>query len=173
MNVKTTFLHGDLDKPIYMSQPEGFVDPKYPDHVCLLKKALCGLKQSPRRWNIKFDQCMQSMGFTRSVFDHCLYFKNLQFVPVFLLLYVDDMLIMSPSSVAVKSVQDMLSTNFDMKDLGHAQKILSIDIVRNMKKKERTLHQSSYMKKILSKFNMVGAKPSTVLLAAHFILSRD
>ena len=120
MDVKTAFLHGDLDKPIYMSQPEGFVDPKYPDHVCLLKKALYGLKQSPRRWNIKFDQCMQSLGFARSSFDHCLYFKDLHSSPVFLLLYVDDMLIMSPSSSAIKYVQDMLSTNFDMKDMGDA-----------------------------------------------------
>ena len=79
---------------LIMCQPVGFVDPKYPDHVCLLKKALYGLKQSPRRWNIKFDQYMQNLGFSRSVFDHCLYFKDLNSsAPVFLLLYVDDMLI--------------------------------------------------------------------------------
>ncbi|CAH9081805.1 unnamed protein product [Cuscuta europaea] len=53
MDVTTAFLHGELDKQIFMSQPEGFIDPKYPRHVCLLRKALYGLKQSPRQWNIK------------------------------------------------------------------------------------------------------------------------
>ena len=76
---------------------------------------------------------MQSLGFSRSAFDHCLYFKNLNYVPVFLLLYVDDMLIMSPNSKDVKYVQDMLCTNFDMKDLGNAQRILGIDIVIDRK----------------------------------------
>lgn len=51
MDVKTAFLHGELDEKIYMRQPEGFVDKKNPDHVCLLKKSLYGLKQSPRMWN--------------------------------------------------------------------------------------------------------------------------
>ena len=84
MDVKTAFLHGDLDKPIYMKQPEGFVDPKFPNHVCLLKKALYGLKQSPRQWNIKFNNCMHKLGFVRSTFDACLYMKDLDSIPVFL-----------------------------------------------------------------------------------------
>ena len=116
---------------------------------------------------------MQYLGFSRSAFDHCLYFKNLNSVPVFLLLYVDDMLIMGLNPKDVKYVQDMLCTNFDMKDLGDAQIILGIDIVRDRNKSELTLHQQSYVKKVLTKFNMVNAKPSTVPLAAHFILSKD
>ena len=53
MDVKTAFLYDDLDKPIYMRQPDGFVDPKYLNHVCPLEKALYSLKQSRRQWNIK------------------------------------------------------------------------------------------------------------------------
>ena len=117
MDVKTAFLHGDLDKPIYMKQPEGFVDPKFPNHVCLLKKALYGLKQSPRQWNIKFNTCMQKLGFVRSTFDACLYVKNLDSVPVFLLLYVDDMLIMGPCLKTIKGVQAALSENLTLRIL--------------------------------------------------------
>ena len=74
--------------------------------------------------NIKFDLCMQNLGFSRSVFDHCLYFKDLNSsTPVFLLLYVDDMLIISPSTSAVKHVQNMLSRYEGLrrcsKDFGH------------------------------------------------------
>ncbi|KAL0312996.1 UNVERIFIED_CONTAM: Retrovirus-related Pol polyprotein from transposon TNT 1-94 [Sesamum radiatum] len=83
MDVKTAFLHGDLDETIYMSQPDGFLSDKHPDHVCLLKKSLYGLKQSPRQWNKKFDMFMQSLHFQRSAFDPCLYFKYYSDIPVF------------------------------------------------------------------------------------------
>lgn len=62
MDVKTTFLHGEIDKEIFMKQPPGFEDKMKPNHVCLLKKALYGFKQAPRQWNLKFDKCMKEMG---------------------------------------------------------------------------------------------------------------
>lgn len=89
MDVKTAFLHGNLDETIYMKQPEGFVDKSKPDHVCLLKKSIYGLKQSPRQWNLKFDECMKNLGFLRSNYDYCLYFKGISSMnPLFVLLYV-------------------------------------------------------------------------------------
>ena len=93
MDVKTVYLHGDLDENIYMHQPVGFIDKNKPDHVCLLKKSLYGLKQSPRQLNKRFDLFMLSLNFKRSDYDHCLYFKLMNDVPIFLVLYVDDMLI--------------------------------------------------------------------------------
>ncbi|CAM8884377.1 unnamed protein product [Rhodiola kirilowii] len=60
-----------------MSQPVGFEDSSKPNHVCLLKKSIYGLKQSPRQWNIKFNECMLSLGFIRSKFDTCLYLRDL------------------------------------------------------------------------------------------------
>ncbi|CAH9139773.1 unnamed protein product [Cuscuta epithymum] len=173
MDVTTAFLHGDLDKNIYMHQPEGFVDPKLPDHVCLLKKALYGLKQSPRQWNIKFDKCMQSLKFSKSSADHCLYYKNIDSTPIFLLLYVDDMLIVSPCLKSIEHVQKSLCENFDMKDLGDARKILGISIIRDRKKSTLVLNQRSYIDKVLSKFSMSGAKSVNVPLASHFVLSKD
>lgn len=126
MDVTNAFLHGELDKDIYMNQPRGFIDPKYPDHVCLLKKALYGLKQSPREWNIRFDQFMNSLKFNRSSFDNCLCFKVTDSVPIFLLLYVDNILIISPCMKAIKHDQSCLSAQFEMKDLGDATRILEI-----------------------------------------------
>jgi hypothetical protein len=78
LDVKTTFLHGDLDEEIYMEQPEGFVQHCKRRLVCKLKKYLYGLKQSPRQWYKKFDSFMVSQSFTRSEYDHCVYFKSLK-----------------------------------------------------------------------------------------------
>ncbi|KAH9728046.1 hypothetical protein KPL70_008880 [Citrus sinensis] len=77
LDVKTTFLHGRLEEEILMTQPEGFVSSEYPDHVCLLKKSLYGLKQSPRQWYLRFDEFMVSHGFMRCNFDCCVYYKQI------------------------------------------------------------------------------------------------
>ncbi|CAM8931555.1 unnamed protein product [Rhodiola kirilowii] len=121
-----------------MSQAIGYVDHKLPNHVCLLRKSIYGLKQSPRQWNIKFNECMMSLGFARSKYDTCLYLKRPKSgLILYLLLYVDDILIMSNSESKISKIKKQLSSNFDMKDLGIAKKILGINIVRNRQKKLR------------------------------------
>ncbi|CAM8972177.1 unnamed protein product [Rhodiola kirilowii] len=74
-----------------MRQPEGYDDKKYPEHVCFLKRSLYGLKQSPRLWYQKFDKFVLSLGFKRSEYDTCVYFASVDGLPIYLLLYVDDM----------------------------------------------------------------------------------
>jgi hypothetical protein len=93
MDVKTTFLHGDLEEEIYMKQPKGFVVKGKKELVCKMKNSLYGLKQSPRMWYQKFDTYMLGLGFTRSKVDHCVYFKLIGDHLIYLVLYVDDMLL--------------------------------------------------------------------------------
>ncbi|KAG8472343.1 hypothetical protein CXB51_034269 [Gossypium anomalum] len=94
LDVKTVFLHGELEEDIYMQQPEGFIVSEKEDYVCLLRKSLYGLKQSPRQWYKMFDSFMTSHDFKRSSLDSCVYFKkNSDGYFVYLLLYIDDMLI--------------------------------------------------------------------------------
>lgn len=76
MDVKTAFLHGDLDEKLYMQQPVGYVTKETENKVCLLKKSLYGLKQAPRQWYLKFDSFVISCGFMRSSLDHCVYFNT-------------------------------------------------------------------------------------------------
>ena len=96
MDVKTTFLHGDLEEEIYITQPDGFKVVGKENWVCKLRKSLYGLKQSRRQWYKRFDQFMISQNYTRSSFDHYVYFHKLQDGSfIYLLLYVDDMLIAS------------------------------------------------------------------------------
>jgi hypothetical protein len=93
MDVKTTFLHGYLEEEIYMKQPEGFVVKGKKELVCKMKNSSYGLKQSPRMWYQKFDTYMLGLGFTRSKEDHCVYFKLIGDHLIYLVLYVDDMLL--------------------------------------------------------------------------------
>ena len=73
LDVKTAFLHGELEEKIYMDQPEGFIVPGKENFVCKLKKSLYGLKQPPRQWYKKFDSFMLSHGFKRSKYDRAVY----------------------------------------------------------------------------------------------------
>lgn len=92
LDLKTAFLHGDLEEDIYMVQPEGFKQPKTERLVCRLWKSLYRLKQSTRQWYKKFDSYMIQIGYTRCEYDCCVYVKSLDGSFIFLLLYVDDML---------------------------------------------------------------------------------
>ncbi|KAE8692022.1 hypothetical protein F3Y22_tig00110863pilonHSYRG00024 [Hibiscus syriacus] len=105
MDVKTAFLHGDLEEQIYMRQPEGFTQPGNEHLVCRLKKSLYGLKQSLRQWYKRFDSYMIKIGYNRCEYDCCVYVKSLDDGSfIFLLLYVDDMLI------AAKNMDDVIGT---------------------------------------------------------------
>ena len=76
MDVKTAFLNGDLEKEIYMEQPEGFIVPGQEKKVCKLVKSLYGLKQTPKQWHEKFDNTMITNGFRINECDKCVYIKD-------------------------------------------------------------------------------------------------
>ena len=76
MDVKTTFLHGDLEEEIYMEQPEGFKVDGKENFVCKLKKSLYGLKQAPRQWYKKFEFVMEEQGYKKTSSDHCVFVQN-------------------------------------------------------------------------------------------------
>ncbi|GKA95887.1 retrotransposon protein, putative, ty1-copia subclass [Tanacetum coccineum] len=122
LDVKTAFLHGNLEEVIYMRQPPGY---EQGNKVCLLKKSFYGLKQSPRQWYRRFDEYMLSNEFKRSSYNNCVYYRS--YAPgeyIYLLLYVYDMLIACKSKVEIGSTKSLLKKKFDMKELGEAKKIL-------------------------------------------------
>eukprot|EP00253_Pinus_taeda_P009355 PITA_09355 len=131
MDVKTTFLHGDLEEEIYMKQPEGFAAKGKKELVCKLKKSLYGLKQSPRMWYQKFDTFIRGLGFTKSKAYNCVYFKLIGDRVIFLVLYVDDMLLVGNEKEIIQDLKTQLSSKFDMKDLGAANCILGMEIKRD------------------------------------------
>jgi hypothetical protein len=133
LDAKTAFLHGELEEVIYMDQPEGFVVPGKENLVCRLNKSLYGLKQSPRQWYRRFDSFMISHGFKRSDYDSCVYLKIVNGSTIYLLLYVDDMLIAAKDKSEIAKLKAQLNLEFEMKDLGAAKKILGVEIIRDRK----------------------------------------
>lgn len=173
LDVKTAFLHGDLEEEIYMKQPEGFIKAGKKNLVCRLKKSLYGLKQAPRQWYKKFDSFMSSRGFTRCQADHCCYIKKFDNSFIILLLYVDDMLVAGSDMQEIINLKQELSKQFAMKDLGSAKQILGMRIKRDTKSRTLVLSQAEYIKKVLSRFKMQNAKPVSTPLGAHFRLSKE
>ncbi|KAE8664189.1 Detected protein of unknown function [Hibiscus syriacus] len=173
LDVKTTFLHGDLEEEIYMRQPEGFIEARNKNLVCRLKKSLYGLKQTPRQWYKKFDSFMGSSGFTRCQANHCCYIKKFDNNFIILLLHVDDMLVAGSDMQEIINLKQKLSKQFAIKDLGAAKQILGMRIKRDTKPGTLMLSQAEYINKVLSRFNMQDAKPVSTPLGVHFRLSKE
>uniref|UniRef100_A0A2N9H2E5 CCHC-type domain-containing protein n=1 Tax=Fagus sylvatica TaxID=28930 RepID=A0A2N9H2E5_FAGSY len=172
LDVKTAFLHGNLEEEIFMVQPEGFKQLGTENLVCRLKKSLYGLKQSPRQWYKRFDSYMIQIGYTRCEYDCCVYVRILEDGSfIFLLLYVDDMLIVAKSMCEVNRLNSLLHKEFEMKDLSAAKKILGMEIRRDRGARKLWLSQKNYIRKVLEKFSMLNAKPVSTPLANHFRLS--
>lgn len=166
LDVKTAFLHEDLDEEIYMYQPEGYKVEGKESQVCRLRKSLYGLKQSPQQWYKRFDSFMLKHGFSRSDYDCCVYIHKLlggEFI--YLLLYVDDMLIASRSMLEINKLKVELGKEFDMKDMGAARKILGMEIRRERKSCRLFLSQKGYLEKVINRFGMKNSKSVATPLA--------
>ena len=93
MNVKTAFLNRNLFEDVYITQPEGFVDPKDATKICKLQKSIYGLKQASRSWNLRFDDAIKEFGFIKNEVEPCVYKRVSGSTVIFLILYVDDILL--------------------------------------------------------------------------------
>ena len=171
MDVKTTFLNGELEEEIYMEQPEGFIVPGQENKVCRLVKSLYGLKQAPKQWHAKFDKVMLSNGFKINECDKCVYIKNTPNHEVIVCLYVDDMLIISKNIIDINATKRMLSKSFDMKDLGVADFILGIKIYRTPQ--GLALSQSHYIDKVLDKFKYLNFKEVKTPIDLNLALAKN
>ncbi|KAJ0441434.1 putative RNA-directed DNA polymerase [Helianthus annuus] len=118
MDVNNAFLYGELDHVIHMVQPMGFESLEHPEYVCKLKKAIYGLKQSPRAWYGKIAEFLEQNGYQLTSADSSLFVKKLGEKVVFILVYVDDLIISGDVEEEIELLKSNLSTRFKMKDLG-------------------------------------------------------
>lgn len=166
LDVETAFLNGSLSETIYMKQPPGFeCDNK--ELVCRLNKSIYGLKQAAKVWNDKVHRILIGMGFEQSKNDPCLYSKNTNGEWIFVLIYVDDIMVMAKTMSSLRKIKSALSEKFDIKDLGEIKQYLGIEITRN-KDGIFQLNQSKYIKKIASDFGLAMAKASNIPMQANY-----
>ncbi|KAL8115253.1 hypothetical protein AgCh_021912 [Apium graveolens] len=172
LDVKTAFLHDDLEEDIYMVQPEGFQVSRKENLVCKLIKSLHGLKQAPRQWYLNFVSFMMKNGYTRSAMDHYCYFKQFDSSYIILLLYVDDMLIAGSNMREINKLKRQMSEASEMKDMGAAKQILVMSIIRDRTEGTLKLSQENYVEKLLQKFSVQDVKTRSIPLVSHFNLTR-
>jgi hypothetical protein len=141
--------------------------------VCKLKKSLYGLKQSPRMWYQKFDTYILGLRFVRSRDDHCVYSKKVGNHFIYVVFYVDDMLLVGNNMDVIKEVKSQLSSKFDMKDLGAANFIMGMEIKRDRANMTLWLNKRKYVETILQRFNMHGSKLGKVHIPIGVKLSAD
>jgi hypothetical protein len=133
MNVKTTFLNGDLEEEVYMKQPKRFDDNI--QKACKLRRSIYGLKQASRQWYIKFHKVNTSYGFVENFVDQCIYLKVSGSKVIFLVLYVDDILLASNDLGLLHDTKQFLSQNFEIKDLDEVSYVIGIEIHRDRKQR--------------------------------------
>ena len=156
LDVKTAFLYGELEEDLYMEVPDGMK--AEPNSILKLQKSLYGLKQSPRCWNTKFNQVLIQLGFVRSSHDYCLYTRIKGQHIMYLILYVDDVLIVGQSEADIEIIKKELSVKFEMSDCGPLKHYLGTVVEYNQAGAVMQLHQSISIQRILEDFGMAECK---------------
>jgi hypothetical protein len=150
MDVKTAFLNGDLKEEVYVSQPEGFVDPEHPNHVYRLKKALYGLKQAPRAWYDTLSKFLLANKFTKGVVDPTLFTRKTGKNYLHVQIYVDDIIFASSDPQECDRFSQEMSSQFQMSMMGQMSFFLGLQVSQNPN--GIFINQSKYANEILKKF---------------------
>jgi ATP-binding cassette subfamily B (MDR/TAP) protein 1 len=158
MDVKTAFLNGNIEEELYTVQLEGFVDPKDANKVCKLQRSIYGLKQASQSWNLCFDVVIKGFGYVQDTEESCIYKKMSVSSVSFLVLYVDDILLIGNDVKMLNSVKEYLNNKFSMKDMGEVAYVLGIKIYRDRSGHLLALSQSTYLDKVLKRFSMENSK---------------
>lgn len=157
LDVQSAFLHGVLDEEVYMHQPPGYADKVHPSYVCKLDKALYGLKQAPRAWYARLCRKLKDLGFIPSRADTSLFYYNKGGLSLFVLVYVDDIIVASSSQAVTDALLKDLQGDFALKDLGNLHYFLGIEV--KQLEDGLLLSQQRYATEILGKAKMKNCKP--------------
>lgn len=170
MDAVTAFLQGDVEEEIYMTQPKEFATG---DQVCRLRKAIYGLKQASRCWNLKLDHGLKEIGFRQSKMDPCVYIIYRGQYRTYLALYVDDLIIFSNDTKMQSFLKSELHRRFQMKDIGEAKYCLGFRITRDRSNGLIFLDQRRHIQDLLLKFNMADCKPISTPMDPNQHLTKE
>ena len=172
LDVKTAFLNGVLEEEIWLDHPPGF-EQGPAGTACRLKKALYGLKQAPRAWHTKLKHELEQLGFVASDADPSLWVLHLNGRSVYVLAYVDDLLVAGKLLGDIQKVKALLMSAFDARDLGEARHFIGMEIFRDRAAKSLKLGQKLYAAEVVARFGLSDAKSAAVPMSASIKLSRD
>ena len=159
LDVQNAFLHGTLTEEVFMRQPLGFIDPQYLAHVCKLRRSLYDLKQAPRAWFQCFSHHLEDLGFIASTVDSSLFTFFNGATIIYLLIYVDDILVTGNDAAQISRFIAQLGSLFSMKDLGPLNFFLGMEVTRTPI--AMYLSQSKYIMDLLRRTKMTDCKPSS------------
>lgn len=157
MDFNAAFLNATIKEDVYV-EPVGTYDSRVPpNHVYKLKKTLYGLKQSPREWWLLLEKSLRNVGWIPTLTDNCVFFRSTNGPTEYLAVYVDDVIIMSPSAALVSKAKSELAEMFKSKDLGKLSYILGVKVTRDRQSKTISLDQSALISKYCSRFGITNA----------------
>lgn len=170
LDIKTAFLNGDLEEDVWIQQPPGYVT--NPGLACHLRKSLYGLKQAPRAWHLKLREELESLGFHPSAADPALFIKP-GADPIYLLTYVDDILIITRRTETVNETKSKICATFEARDMGAASTFLGMDIIRDRSARTISLVQRRLTNDLLDKYGMAECRPLSVPLSTAIKLTKE
>jgi hypothetical protein len=171
MDVKLTFLNGDLKEEVYVHQPPGFAILGKEGKVLRLRKPLYGLRQAPRAWNAKLDSTLKGMGFTPNLHEATIYRRGNGGSALLVGVYVDDLVITDAKDAEVTAFKEEMKATFQMSDLGHLSFYLGIEVHRG--DSGIRLCQTAYTKCIVELAGLIDYSPALTLMEERLKLSRD
>ncbi|KAL4034485.1 hypothetical protein IC575_003132 [Cucumis melo] len=158
LDVKNTFLNGDLKEEMYMSLPPGF-EAQFNNQACKLRKSLYGLKQSPRAWFDRFSTFIKSQGYNQGHSDHTLFTKVSKARKIaVLIVYVDDIVLSGNDTDEIVQLKKNMGFEFEIKDLGNLKYFLGMEIARS--KEGISMSQRKYTLDLLAEKGMLGCHPT-------------
>ncbi len=155
-----------------MTQPERFTS-EDATKVCKLNRSIYGLEQAWQNWNIRFDETIKLSGFSKNPDEPCVYKKEANDAIVFVMLYVDDILLIGNNKAVLQETKDWLCKQFSMKDLGEATYILGIRIYRDRSRRLLGLSQCTYIDKVLKSFSVENSKRGMLPVRQGVPLSKE
>jgi hypothetical protein len=159
LDVNNAFLQGTLSETVYCAQPAGFEDSAHPDFICRLNRSLYGLKQAPHAWYSRFASFLLKLGFVKAKTDSSLFIYHFGADTVYLLLYVDDIVLTASSSALLQRIISALQHEFSLKDLGQLHHFLGMQVQHTAS--GLFLSQRQYMLDILNRAGMSDCKSCT------------
>jgi hypothetical protein len=171
VDVKSAFLNDVIQEEVYVSQPPSFENPRYPDRVYKLSKALYRLKQTSRAWYARLKTFLLEHGYVMGSVDKTLFTLKHDTDFLFVQIYVDDIISGDSSHTLMSRFQEMMENEFQMSMIGELTFFLGIQVKQT--KEVIFIHQAKYTKDLMKKFNMVELKPVSTPMSKAMVLDLD